>query len=530
MVGSVRTACAVGRVRVACALGVLLAACGVWLALTARAARAADPARDRSCGWILEPSADRENILFPDTGTRYLGALVPVPPGGYIELKGEFPHARYMSLQAYSTLLQTTTDLRDTDIQPDPGSTNPFMPGADRNATARSYTVRILAGKPPANPPPNTLYDTSPDGTKSGHAFAYRIYLPDRDAGPFGGVPAPSITLVLAGGLRIPLPTCQDPLTDIGVTQALAGLGLANYGLPTNGLIATKTPHWTKYVNAPTSYVNGVTDNQFTPVQLKQVLDNVAGLLPSGLGENADNKYVYSYLSQEFGQVVEFRAKLPTTPHTYDGEPTMGTGQLRYWSMCTGTRTTQTLGCTVDEQTPTDANGYYTVAISTAADRPPDATAACGVTWLPWGPDPQGIALMRNMLPSPDFAQAIQNAAVGTEQQTMGPYYPIGTYYATPEAFDAAVGCHPAMTPPRTCSPAKRLRLKLGTHSARSVRVYVDGRHVKTIRGRHLRRVTIRRPARSTFTIRTVAVTATHRRVVRRWRSSGCALRRIARR
>lgn len=416
----------------------------VWLALAPRPAGAAgDPTRARSCGWILEPTADRENILFPDTNTRYLGALVPVPPGGYIEIDGQYPHARYMSLQAYSTLLQTTTDLRDTQIVPDPGSTNPFLPGADRNAAHRRYTVKIMSGRPPANPPANTLYDTSPDGTKSGSAFAYRVYLPDRDAGPFGGVPAPSITLVLAGGIRIALPTCPDLLTDAGATQALAGLGLADYGLPPLGLLATKTPHWTKYVNAPTSYLNGLIDNQYTPAQLQGLLDGVTDLLPSGLGENADNKYVYSYLSQEFGQVVAFRAKLPSTPHTYDGEATMGSGQLRYWSMCTGTQLTQTLGCTVDEQTPVDSRGYFTVAISTAADRPADATSQCGVAWLPWGPIPKGIVLMRNMLPSPGFAQAIQNASVGTEQQTMGAYYPTGTYYATPSSFDAAVGCHP---------------------------------------------------------------------------------------
>jgi hypothetical protein len=502
--------------------------------LLASARGATDPARNRSCGWILEPSADRENILFPDTGTRYLGALVPVPPGGYLEITGQFPHARYMSLQAYSTLLQTTSDLRDTQIVPDPGSTNPFLPGADRNATHRNYTVKIVSGKPPANPPPNTLYDASADGSKSGHAFAYRIYLPDRSAGPFGGVPAPSITIVLPGGIRLPLPTCQDPLTDVGVTQALAGLGLANYGLPTSGLLAVKTPHWTKYVNAPTSYINGVTDNQYTPPQLQAVLGNVAGLLPSGLGENADNKYVYSYLSQEFGQVVAFRARLPTTPHTYDGEPAMASGQLRYWSMCTGTRTTQTLGCTVDEQTPVDSNGYFTIAISPAADRPADASNQCGVAWLPWGPDPKGIALMRNMLPSPDFAQAIQNAAVGSEQKTMGAYYPTGTYYSTPEAFDQAVGCHaPAgsKTPgsPGRCVPPRVLHIKLATgHGAiRKVGVYVGGHRVKTVRGRHLRSVTLRRPKHAKFTVRVVAVTAHHQRITRIWRYSGCARKRV---
>src|SRR5690349_16145262 len=83
-------------------------------------ADASDPARDRSCGWVLEPSADRENVLFPDFATRYLGAAIPVPPGGSLELTGEFPHARYMSLQTYSLGLQTASNIKDDLIDPDP--------------------------------------------------------------------------------------------------------------------------------------------------------------------------------------------------------------------------------------------------------------------------------------------------------------------------------------------------------------------------------------------------------------------------
>jgi hypothetical protein len=212
----------------------------------------------------------------------------------------------------------------------------------------------------------------------------------------------------------------------------------------------------------------------------------------------------------------------------------MGSGQLRYWSMCTGTQLTQTLGCTVDEQTPVDSSGYFTVAISTAADRPADATAQCGVAWLPWGPEPKGIVLLRNMLPSPDFAQAIQNAQVGTEQQTMGAYYPIGTYYATPEAFDATVGCHPSATgnagaKTNACKPPKTLRLRLPTRygQVRSARVYIDGRRLKTVHGKRLKRITVRRPKAARFTVRTVAVTGTHRRVTSTRTYSGCTAGRI---
>jgi hypothetical protein len=400
--------------------------------------------RDRSCGWILEPSADRENILFPDTGTRYLAALAPVVPGGHIEITGQFPHARYMSLQTYSHTLQTASDLFDAEIQPDPGSKNPFIAGANRTNPNRSYTVNLVHGPEPASGgPPNTLYDTNTDGSKSGFGLAYRIYLPDKAAGPFGGVPAPSLTMVLPGGLRIPLPTCPDLVPDLGLTQILAGLGLSDYFLPPIGLLAKKTPIWHRFVNAPTSYALGLTENEIVPQVIQDLISQLTSGLPSGLGENAHIKYVYAYLSQEFGKVVEFRGRLPTFPATSGGQPVMRSGQLRYWSLCSANRTTQTYGCAIDEDVPIDRRRNFRIVVSTAVNRPANARPECGIYWLPWGIDPKGIVFLRNMLPSPNFAQAIQNAQPGTEQQTMGPYYPTGRYYPSPGEYERSVGCHP---------------------------------------------------------------------------------------
>lgn len=431
------------RPLIAAALGALLL---LGLAPLLQTAAASDPTRARACGWVLEPSADRENILFPDLATRYLGAVVPIPAGGSIELTGQFPHARYMSLQTYSMSLQTASNLHDEQINPDPGSTNPFRVGADRNAVKRSYTVRIINARAPASGgPANTLYNNSTDGTKYGISLAYRIYLPDQGTGAFGGVPAPAITVVLANGARIPYPTCPDPLPELmPVTTFLASLGLPAYNLPPVGLLAPATPRFRRYLNAIQVYATDVTENNFTSKTLTPQVAHLTSFLPSGLGENVDNKYVYAYLSQEYGQVLLLKGKMPTTPRTFQGEGVVPKpAQLRYWSMCTANRTTQTYGCVNDESVQVDAHGYFTIAISTAADRPKNATDACGVSWLPWGIDPKGIAYMRNMLPRADFKHAVQSASYGNEPQVLGSYYPEGTYYATPKAFEHAIGCHP---------------------------------------------------------------------------------------
>jgi hypothetical protein len=95
-----------------------------------------------------------------------------------------------------------------------------------------------------------------------------------------------------------------------------------------------------------------------------------------------------------------------------------------------------------DENVTVDKDGYFTVVVSTAADRPANATAACGISWLPWGIDPKGIVYMRNMLPSARFTRAVQNASYGTERQTLGDFYPVGRYFPTPHAFEQQVGCH----------------------------------------------------------------------------------------
>jgi hypothetical protein len=119
----------------------------------------------------------------------------------------------------------------------------------------------------------------------------------------------------------------------------------------------------------------------------------------------------------------------------------MGRGDLRYWSLCANTQLTTFLACLTDTQVPIDRKRNFTIAISTAASRPRNAVERCGVAWLPAGPAPQMILILRNMLPSPSFRYSIQRATAGKEKQGLGPYYPRGTYYATPAAADAALGC-----------------------------------------------------------------------------------------
>lgn len=113
--------------------------------------------------------------------------------------------------------------------------------------------------------------------------------------------------------------------------------------------------------------------------------------------------------------------------------------QLRYWSFCQYEPATQrVIECRADDGVVVAADGRYTIVVSTAANRPASARAECGVTWLPWGPQTQGLLIYRHMLPDPSFAEAIQNVPhPGAAREEMGDYYPRAQYLGEPGEFKA---------------------------------------------------------------------------------------------
>jgi hypothetical protein len=67
--------------------------------------------------------------------------------------------------------------LADVELRPDAGA-NPFAFDALR-ASRGTYTVRVVAGARPKDPPPNTLYADSLNGEPNvSGVIIYRLYLP----------------------------------------------------------------------------------------------------------------------------------------------------------------------------------------------------------------------------------------------------------------------------------------------------------------------------------------------------------------
>lgn len=415
---------------------------GLFSVVTPAQATAGTPSR--SCGWVLAVDPALFNVLYPDEAAHYWLLTVPLLPGESLVFHGDYPHSRYFSFTSYDPALRSADGIHDTQIAPDAGSTNPFMPGASRTVSARSYTVNVVRGDRPANPAPNTLYTGSQDGSRTNPLLAtviYRNYRQDRGLGDDGGVGLPSVTIHSALG-NLTLPNCPYPAVPANtINQTVANASLASLLPP---LLGTPTPIWRKFYNLPTSAAYALS-TPLTGSLIGNLLSPITTATPQGgFADNPDNTYIATELSTSYGQVAVITGRMPTFPQTYDGESSMGQGQLRYWSMCSEEfASTRYYGCVTDDEVPLGTNRTFTIMVSTAAARPAHATMACGVSWLPAGPAPDTVMIERNMLPNSTFTQSIQAAHYGSEKADLGPYYPSTTYMSTTQAdqLAKASGC-----------------------------------------------------------------------------------------
>ena len=407
------------------------------LVMTAAFAAAA-PARaqgglDETCELTLTRfDADTVNVLFPDESAQYWSASYRAMPGTHIRIDGTYPYARYMSWNVYDPLLRPFDHFADVGITPDPGSGNPFLPGAARDTPVdqRQYTMFIRFTAKPANPEPNTLY-VDPAANPTG-VFTYRVYIPDAGRDVTGGVGLPQVTLQPDGtegepASPSPCRDVQKPTTTT-VTEAYAAQAGVDAAAPYPG---RNPPEWRKFVNL--CYAGK--DMYFENAVGDALPDSGGESSCSRFGEggflsNMDNAYVYAPISRGHGEVLVIRGRAPTFADTRAGAPVMPSGvQLRFWSFCQNDPFTQRyVDCLADDQVVVGADGFYEIVVSTPEDRP-----ACAPNWIAWGPQPQGVMIYRHMLPDPSFAQAIQNVTYGQEREQMGEYYPDARYTTAAE-------------------------------------------------------------------------------------------------
>lgn len=471
---------------------------------------------DLTCSLALvKTDAATVNAAFPDEGAVYWIAPYQAVPGTRIRIHGRYPHARYFSFNVYDVGLRPIDALADVEIAPDAGSSNPFAVGADRRSSHRDYTATVDFGPVPAQRAPNTLYTGTGQTALPNLTglLILRVYVPDSGRDETGGVGLPTVTLErTADGGRPSASACagftRPSLTGVNENISAAAFPLGT-ALP--ALAGQPVPRWLKFRNLVQAVNRFATDSPFlddlTPVLEKAEPAGGTG----GFLSNVHNSYVYTSLSRSYGEVSLTTLRAPRVPDTRPGTATMPDGQLRYFSMCTNDFPTQRfVGCATDDRTAIGDDGLAAYVVSTRAARPPWATDDCGYTWLPFGPDLSSVLILRHMLPTAGFAQAIQRAQVGQELATMGDYLPVTRYLKpgeTPPCRAARASSGPALglpasTPRHRCRSRRRFVVHLDPR-LRHVVVTVAGRRVPVRRGRRLQAtIDLRRLPRGTFRVR----------------------------
>jgi hypothetical protein len=166
---------------------------------------------------------------------------------------------------------------------------------------------------------------------------------------------------------------------------------------------------------------------------------NFLAVEKGGFWSNLNTRYGFTYLSQAYGKVYVVHGKMPSTPHTWDGDPAPmdQNTDMRYWSLCTSTAPPvgNTVDCVHDENVKDvlDKQGNFNVVVSRAPDRPSNATEKCGVTWMeygngdgiPGGSQDFGAIINRHTHVNPKFKSSwFDVKKVNGEGDAMGEYLP----------------------------------------------------------------------------------------------------------
>ncbi len=390
-----------------------------------------DPGCTAQEAWPVQanPSTDpigKNNINFPlDVGT-YWAMELAGSPGSSVTIKGQFPAARYMALQVYDSNQNVLADLRDDAIDPDPGQNNPYR-GSSSTAQG-TYTVQLVMGPEPAEPPPNTLYT----GSATAVILIYRVYYPnDYLSNPddvTGGTVSPVLPTLISGGVT--LPTC--PPRPVITPQAATVWGT----LSGNNFVGVAPPVAMPAFNPPRWLLTGTNSR-------------------TADYPNQDNNYMTAILSREYltapynYDLAVIQMQAPTFTDTQAGVPPYAGADVRFWGMCTDELlSTGVVRCIPDDQAP-NVNGMVTFVISDPSKQPPASVLSqWGASWLAWGAlqpsqyvynakadiltNADGVyyynlVMYRQTLANPAFTSSIANVSqlpLVLQQAAMGGYWP----------------------------------------------------------------------------------------------------------
>ncbi|MBN8507233.1 MAG: DUF1254 domain-containing protein [Burkholderiales bacterium] len=434
-----------------------------------------DPLFQGPRGWgywnqLEYPRPIQNPNLWPDMQSTYFIGRLAIPAGATLTLNYTFPRVRFFQFALYkqegTTFVSIGEDLEGPQIEPDPGSTNPFRVGANRLGDKRDFKLHIVAKDQPADKAQratNTLYVGNGGGELM---FVNRAYLSDQGSDGAGWGPSdapkpgpglPTYSGTLADGTKLSseevakrfvrkMDETKQPVSAEQWEQLVHAKG-NDPALDPATAPARKVPRWEKYWNIKYSLLGAFK----TPEEQAKI--PFAG--PIDGGGSPSTMYMVLHLSRKFGPVYVMRAKMPSFPNTYAGDggrglAVMPAAQTQYWSLVSAEAmpSGQIVDALTDMQVPLDKDGTFTIVYSRAEDRPKNATPENGIAWIEWSPRGEGVQspknrpdfgmlMMRYIANAPDWKESPVNITrPGMEEQVMGPYYPRG-YYTTKAEFEA---------------------------------------------------------------------------------------------
>ena len=198
-----------------------------------------------SCEWTREvaPDSVRSPVQMDIHAAYRILAFDSDGTIGY-RVRGEFPYAAFLSYTIYNGALLYTAKL-DNGIKPDPGSTNPFVPGELVHAVNRSYTVTVLPdGTVPDASMANPIFMPRPPRHSNlvTVVLVQRIYLPEPGEDRYGGFDAP---IIEPFDVRDPATVAPCPSGDFSEITNQFGIVAGHFSqspLPRNGRIEFYRP------------------------------------------------------------------------------------------------------------------------------------------------------------------------------------------------------------------------------------------------------------------------------------------------
>lgn len=407
--------------------------------------------------------------FFPDPNCSYLVVpAMYLPFGSRVVIEGEFPHARFFDVQVTPSFQPelyhydggvgvAEVPLVDADIEPLPGHVNPFRVGADRNSKRRGYRVELdmAIGDPVAlNAAFRPPHFRAPGNRRIGAGLQYqgawgapgsnghrrglwdtgqlwlRYYAPDDVEDPYAGVALPRVRYELPDGRGFFVQFDTDSFN--ARANRVVAIPDEPPAEPIADMLQGPSMGWFKQTGIFRGVVGGIAlGTRWGGGDYVRALDRgVAGRgsdlpAPSNYEQSATSATYIDYLVRSMclgaRKVVVLAGRLPTVPKTRGGSARMTAAQARYWSLVgyavpsgwdfiKAFDKNAVIGSAVhavmDEELVLDDKRRYLIVLSRPADRPRNATAANGITWVDWGPSAHISWTLRWLTVGPEWTDA----------------------------------------------------------------------------------------------------------------------------